>query len=354
MLRIYNLDPLEPTLVYNPVDEDIVSIYNYGPNTVYLDNYEADCNPTDAEESVAAAASTAWTAANRCYAVGNSKIYVYTLAVSGSTGPAGATGGTGATGATGGTGVTGSTGLTGATGDTGPTGQTGVTGATGATGQTGVTGVTGITGSTGQTGGTGATGAAGAAGPTGAAGAAGATGATGATGAAGSTGATGATGATGTMPSSATFKAVLSGDETGVTGGAVHTIGFETEIFDTGADFTPGAADSYFTAPLTGYYMLGCVILISADGAPSSESIIAMIDVEGTPMIVAVGGTTNAATDDFAVTTTGVVHMTAGDEARCQVYGPNPGVTNVIVRQNATTAGQNHGTTAFWGMYIGA
>jgi len=70
--------------------------------------------------------------------------------------------------------LTGATGKTGATGATGPTGETGATGATGPTGKTGATGATGPTGSTGPMGKTGATGATGEAGPTGATGAAGA------------------------------------------------------------------------------------------------------------------------------------------------------------------------------------
>ncbi|MFR8230438.1 MAG: BclA C-terminal domain-containing protein, partial [Anaeromassilibacillus sp.] len=53
------------------------------------------------------------------------------------TGPSGATGVTGATGPTGPTGPSGATGVTGATGPTGPTGPSGATGATGATGPTG-------------------------------------------------------------------------------------------------------------------------------------------------------------------------------------------------------------------------
>ena len=83
------------------------------------------------------------------------KLFTFSLSLTGPTGETGPTGKTGATGATGPTGSTGPMGKTGATGATGPTGETGPMGKTGATGATGATGPTGSTGPTGKTGATG-------------------------------------------------------------------------------------------------------------------------------------------------------------------------------------------------------
>ncbi len=170
---------------------------------------------------------------------------------------------TGITGPTGPTGITGPTGPTGPTGATGPTGPTGVTGATGADGVTGPTGATGATGADGATGPTGPTGVTGATGATGAQGPAGAVGATGAQGPTGVAGPIGATGATGPSVTSTAMSAL------NTTGQAITVILAGTDVplpSNQNLDgFTANAANTVFTVPDTGTYLVSYRVNLTED-----------------------------------------------------------------------------------------
>ena len=271
----------------------------------------------------------------------------------GPTGPAGPTGSAGARGATGAAGARGATGAQGATGMRGATGTAGSTpiitvggtvtgapgtqtrvdetftlggasllftipqGATGATGASGQPGPTGATGANGQPGPAGATGANGQPSVTGATGASGQPGVTGATGAngqpgpAGATGATGAMGPTGPNPTATSMSAL----NTSVTTVAVVLGGTRVplpngQVLD---GFTTNAADTIFTVPETGTYLIAYQIRITVALLLSSR-----VTVNGSPLA---GSVVTPAAALSTRSNMQIAPLAAGDTLSLELFG---------------------------------
>lgn len=230
----------------------------------------------------------------------------------------GATGTTGASGVTGPTGATGSTGADGVTGPTGATGNTGADGADGPTGATGNTGADGVTGATGPTGATGSTGADGATGPTGA------TGNTGADGATGPTGATGATGASVTVNSMSALN--TTGQIIAVVLGGTPVPLPNDQNLDS---FTVNGANTIFTVPVTGTYLISYKISTTAALLMSSEILRNGVALPGSIVSPTVS------VNEFSVTL--IAPLTAGDTLGLQLFG----LLGAAVLQGGTGASLN-------------
>lgn len=215
----------------------------------------------------------------------------------GPTGPTGPTGATGPTGPQGIQGVPGPQGIQGIQGNPGPQGPTGNTGPQGAVGPTGSQGNTGATGATGP--------ASTVQGPTGA------TGATGNTGPTGATGSTGATGATGTNTTVNSMSALnTNGDTITVVLGGTSIPLPNNQVLDS---FTVNGANTLFTVPATGIYMLSYNIALTASLLVSSR-----IVVNGTPLAGSIVSPT-AGVSNLGVTL--LATLTTGDTVGLELFG---------------------------------
>ena len=128
-------------------------------------------------------------------------------------------------------------------------------------------------------------------------------------------------------PYQTAFLAYNSVQDTNVTGDNTAVgVDFDTEVFDTGSDFDPGASpSSTFTAPVTGKYLLSCSVRISGMDSGHTRVIGSFATSNRTIYFADINAYACKSTVGLQIGGSVVADMDAGDTAIVQitVYGVN-------------------------------